>query len=421
MSLRVSGPAVEPRAVPRVLFFSYHLPRDEEPGAFRPWMEARLLQKAGFDVTVITSGIHYMTGQDTRKSRGWCTEEWAEGIRILKTWGPTDFRRSTRGRLLHYLAFACLSGWAALTRVGRIDRIVAGTDPISIMPVVYLISLIKRASLVLDERDLYPETAIALGLLQESWFTRVLFALQQFCRRQARSILAATPGIRAKLTEYGHSANKIKILYNADVFLPEQTAAPKETISLRAETGRTFLVGYAGGLGQANDLLTLLRAAKALNHVAEIGVIIIGAGETLPRLKQFCQENHLDNVFFLGPQPRAVARSLLKQMDICVQPDPAHGFFSYALGSKTFDYHGLGKPTIFSGAGDCASLLAESGGGLTLPPGDAQALAAAILQLWQDEKTRRAMAEAAQSWFNQHVSVSAATNIIKQVMGYGAD
>jgi glycosyltransferase involved in cell wall biosynthesis len=383
-------------------------------------MEARLLQAAGFEVTVITSGVHYMTGQDTRNGRGWCTEEWAGGIRILKTWGPTDFRRSTRGRLWHYLAFSCLSGLAALTRVGRVDRVFAGTDPISIMPVVFLVSRLKRAPLVLDERDLYPETAIALGLLRESWLTRSLFALQQFCRRQARGMLAATPGIRAKLIEYGHPADKIQLLYNADVFLPEQMAAPPETVSLREKTGRPFLVGYAGGLGQANDLMTLLKAAQAIRHIAEIGVVIIGAGETLPRLKQFCHENHLDNVFFLGPQPRALARSLLKQMDICVQPDPVHAFFSHALGSKTFDYHGLGKPTLFSGAGDCARLLAESGGGLTLPPEDDQALAAAILQLWQDETQCRTMAAAAQRWFVRHVSVAVATQIINKVMGYGA-
>ena len=75
-----------------VLFLTYHLPLSNEPGAFRPWMEARLLKRAGFSVTVITSGVHYMTGEDTRPSKKWCSEEWRDGIRILKTWAPSDHR-----------------------------------------------------------------------------------------------------------------------------------------------------------------------------------------------------------------------------------------------------------------------------------------------------------------------------------------
>jgi hypothetical protein len=54
---------------PHVLFLTFHLPLGHEPGAFRPGMEARLLAQAGFRVTVITSGVHYMTGEDIRPRR----------------------------------------------------------------------------------------------------------------------------------------------------------------------------------------------------------------------------------------------------------------------------------------------------------------------------------------------------------------
>ena len=119
---------------PHILFFSYHLPRDDEPGAFRPWMEARLLKKIGFEVTVVTSGVHYMTGKDTRKGKGWCTEEFDEGIRILKTWAPTGFRRSILRRIFNYLCYTWLAGQASLIKVGKVDRVFTGTDPIVMMP-----------------------------------------------------------------------------------------------------------------------------------------------------------------------------------------------------------------------------------------------------------------------------------------------
>ena len=193
---------------PHVLFLSYHLPLENEPGAFRPWMEARLLKRAGFEVTVVTSGVHYMTGKDTRKERGWCTEEFEENIRIFKTWAPTGFRRSTLRRILNYVSFSCLAGLVSLIKVGNVDRILTGTDPIFLMPVAFLASRLKGAGLVLDERDLYPETAIVLGVIREGRLSQCVSRMQQFFRKKALHILAASPGIREKLLEVRLSRGK---------------------------------------------------------------------------------------------------------------------------------------------------------------------------------------------------------------------
>ncbi|HDD35645.1 MAG TPA: hypothetical protein ENF30_02465, partial [Candidatus Desulfofervidus auxilii] len=198
-----------------VLFLTYHLPLENEPGAFRPWMEARLLKRAGYKVTVITCGVQYMTGEDIRPYKAWCTEEIVEGIRILRTWAPKHHRQSLFRRIFNYTSYAILAGLASILKVRKVDRVFAGTDPIFMMPIVYLISLIKRAPMVLDERDLYPETAIALGIMKPGIFSKFLFKLQQFFRKQAVGILTATPGIKRRLIDYGVSPQKIFLLYNA--------------------------------------------------------------------------------------------------------------------------------------------------------------------------------------------------------------
>lgn len=122
-----------------VLFLSYHLPLPSEPGAFRPWMEARLLAGAGYRITVITSGVQYMTGKDIRPGRGWCTEETVESIRILRAWAPANHRGSVFRRTLNYLCYSMLAGLAAILKVGKLDRVLAGTDPIFMMPTIYLV------------------------------------------------------------------------------------------------------------------------------------------------------------------------------------------------------------------------------------------------------------------------------------------
>jgi colanic acid biosynthesis glycosyl transferase WcaI len=400
----------------RILFFSYHLPRGKEPGAFRPWMEARLCKRAGYEVTVITSGVHYMTGKDTRKRKGWCTEEFGEGIRILKTWAPTGFRRSPLRRILNYLCYTGLAGLASLVKVGKVDRVFAGTDPIFMMPMVFLVSRLKSARLVLDERDLYPETAIALGMMSEGRLSRLLFRMQQFFRRKAAHLLAATPGIREKLLSYGHPEEKVQLLYNADVFWDDRADSVGLSDSLKQKTGKKFLVGYAGGLGKANDIPTLLRTAMHLRELDTLGIMVIGGGERLVQYREYCQQHGLHNVLFTGPVSRQQTHSWLGQMDVCVHLYPNMEIFYGALASKIFDYFGIGNPVIFCGRGDTVKLLAESGGGFTVPPEDDQALAAAIRSLLQNGELRQRLGTAARKWFEAHISFDQGKAIIQRAM-----
>ncbi len=372
---------------------------------------------AGFDVTVVTSGVQYMTGEDIRPGRGWCPEETIEGIRILRAWAPRHHRHSLFRRIINYLSYSLLAGIASLFRVGRVDRIFACTDPIFMMPILYIVSLLKRAPLVLDERDLYPETAIALGVVKEGLLTRLLLKMQHFYRRKACSVLAATPGIRSKLISYGNPEEKVQLLYNADTFLDEDIAQNIDR-SLREETGKEFLVGYVGGLGKANNVLTLLQAATHLRGINDLGIIIIGSGEMFATYKEFCRDHGLKNVYINNAVPRHEARNLMNQMDICVQPLPTHQHFAHTLTSKTFDYHGVGKPTIFCGQGDTEKLLVKSGGGVTVPPGDDRALAEAIRQMRNDESMRRRMGVSARKWFEQHIGVAASCTIMKKAMNF---
>ncbi len=399
-----------------VLFLTYHLPLENEPGAFRPWMEARLLRRAGYEVTVITSGVQYMTGEDIRPYKAWCTEEFVEGIRILRTWAPKHHRKSVFRRIFNYISYAILAGVVSIIKVRKVDRIFAGTDPIFMMPIVYLVSLIKGAPMVLDERDLYPETAIALGVVKPGMFTKFLFKLQQFFRSKAISILTATPGIRKRLIEYGISSQKIFLLYNADVFLNEGVPSEENSLSLRKLMNRKILVGYVGGLGRANDVLTLLKAAKQLKAFKQVGFVIVGSGEKKEEYINFCKKNSLNNVLFLSAVPRKEARELIKQLDICVHLYPKKDLFEGALASKIFDYHALGKPTIFCGSGDTAELLRESGGGIVVPSEDNEALAKAIRFLAENPNIRKKMGESARQWYKENINIQKAVMVIKRAI-----
>ena len=395
----------------KILMITFHLPLQDEPGAFRPWMEARLMRDLGCAVTVVTSAIQYMTGEDLRKGkRGWCTEEEREGIRILRVWGLKHYRTSLWRRLLHYVIYAGLSGLASLARAGNADRIFVGTDPIFITPVARTVARIKRAALVLDERDLYPETALALGVLKPGFMARMISAWQKSMRGRASRILAATPGIRVRLIDLGVPSERVRILYNADAYLvagADGQVEARQLLKRYSPQGAKFIVVYAGGMGRANDVGTLLDAAEILRDDRDIGFVLAGDGEHRGDYERRIRDAGL-NAVMTGPLPRDAARQIILGACACAHMYPKQLLFAGALASKTLDYMALGKPIVFCGEGDTVEVIRAADAGVCCPPGDARSMAEALLWLKEHPEDRLRMAASAQSWFTEHVGKTVA-------------
>lgn len=402
----------------RVLFLTFHLPLPEEPGAFRPWMEAQLMRDLGCEVTVVTSAIQYMTGVDLRVDRsGWWTEEHRDGIRILRVLGLHNYRASIWRRLLHYVIYAWLAGMVSLLRVGKADRVFVGTDPIFVTPIARIVARLKGARLVLDERDLYPETALALGVLKPGFLSRSISAWQRSMRRRARCILAATPGIRIRLLELEVPAERVRILYNADAYLEAESAGDDVEMSGRhllehyAPKGAKFIVVYAGGLGRANDVDTLLDAAQMLHDERDIGFVLAGDGE-----RRTCYEQRIRtaglNAVMAGPLPRNTARQLIRGADTCAHMYPNEPLFTGALASKVLDYMALGKPVVFCGEGDTVEVITVAGSGICCPSGDAKGLAEALRWLRDHPEQCKRMGQVARQWFEGHVGMRVASAVM---------
>ena len=406
-----SSAARDARTHPRrVLFLTVHCPQPNEPGAVRPWLEACQLSDLNCGVTVITSAIQYMTGADLRRGqRGWCCEEWCDGIRFLRVYGLRSYRQSVWRRTLQYGLFAMLGFCAALIHARpRPDVILVGTDPITISPVSWFLSILFRARLVLDERDLYPETAIALGVLKPGWISHGLSSFQQWLRRRAAFILCATPGIRNYLIQQGVPDRKLGLLYNADPELLHTDEMPSlETLQSRlrerAPPGSQFWVIYAGGMGRAGDLDTLLEAARILGPDTGIGFILVGDGERASDYRSRATSGRLP-ISFTGPLPRREARQLIRGAHVGVLLFPGASLFQVALPSKIFDYLGLGCPVVFLGSGDTAEVLRESGAGIQIPSGDAPELARALQDLSRDPGKCRTMGASGRDWFARHAT-----------------
>lgn len=379
----------------RVLFLTYHLIKPSEAGAGRPWGEFVAFRKAGHEVTVVTAATNYMTGHsELRFPQLWKTTLEGPG-KVIRVYAVARHRDSVVRRVLNYLSYASLSFLAALC-VKKPDIVFSCTDPYPIMPVGLLVARLRRAKLILDERDLYPETAVAVGFLAPQRLYRLLLGIAVFCRHHADHIVAATPGIANVLTRHGIPTGKITVVPNA--FAHEQCGV--DTPSRHTESERKFRVVYAGGLGFANDIDTIVRTAEVLNGIeTDYEFLIIGAGEKLRT-----NAGKFRTITFVGPKSRAETWQLICSADLCLHAIVAGEFWACVLSSKLFDYLRAGKPVVYAGHGDAAGLLTDSGAGIVVPAGRPEEIARAIVSLRDSPERRLQMGLSGRDYVNTHFS-----------------
>jgi colanic acid biosynthesis glycosyl transferase WcaI len=176
-----------------------------------------------------------------------------------------------------------------------------------------------------------------------------------------------------------------------------------------------FVVGYVGNHGLAQGLETALDAARCLER-EPVRFLLIGEGVEKRRLEQRARAARLKNVRFLRGVPRTRVPGLLKACDallVILRDDP---LFRITIPSKVYEYMAAGKPVLCSVEGECADLVAEARCGLAIPPGDGQALAAAIRQLTSDAAAARAMGESGANWVRAHCDRSSVMEAYHRVL-----
>ncbi len=163
-----------------------------------------------------------------------------------------------------------------------------------------------------------------------------------------------------------------------------------------------FVVMYAGALGLANDIPTILRAAHRLLPNTNIRFLLVGDGKERPNLESLARSMGLTNVSFVGARPKRDMPDVLAASDACVATLKDIPMFRTTYPNKVFDYMAAGRPIILGIDGVIRQVVEAAGGGVFVPPGDDAALAAAVQQLSADAETCRAMGQAARAYVEKY-------------------
>ena len=370
----------------------------------------------GHDVTVVTEIPNYPTGIIHRKYRfKLFHKERVRNVKVIRTFVLASQRRSFLERMLLYVSFMISSMLGALF-INGIDVVVATSPPLFVGISGYIIALVKRAKFVFDVRDLWPESAIALGELKNSFLRRSSVNMERFLYRNADKITIAVPGFEQKIAEA--SVDREKIWPITNVVDREMFTLRADRDALRDQYGwrDKFIVLFSGNHGLAQGLATIIEAARFLQSRQEIIFLFVGDGVEKPHLKSLKEELSLDQVLFVDQQPRKSMPLFISMSDVCLVPLKDLHLFDHALPSKMFEYMSCERPIIGSLRGSARSLIENSGAGLVIAPEDPEQLAEAIIRLYSQPDLRKEMGVSGRTYVARNYSRKKRAKEFEQVL-----
>ena len=218
-------------------------------------------------------------------------------------------------------------------------------------------------------------------------------------------MVVLSPGFKQLLIGRGVPAEKVTMIYN---WADESAilAAAQNRPVLMPDNGR-FRLLFAGNMGLAQNLDVVLDAAKIVALTNDmVDFCFLGGGLETQRIRQRAMDEQLSCVHFFPKVSMAEVGSYLSAADcllVNLRPDP---LFEITIPSKTQAYMSAGRPIIIAVAGDAATLVKAANAGIAVPPGDAKALANAVLKMATlGRQARTDMAKSARNYYDSHLSL----------------
>lgn len=362
----------------QVWFLNHYAQEPGGAGGTRHFHLAKHLNAYGWKATVIAASVDHGTGRQRLVGRQTTRLDTINGVPFLWVSTPT-YAGNAGGRVKNMLAYSFRVLLKGTTLSLPKPNVVVGSSVHPFAAVAgALLARRHRVPFVFEVRDLWPQTLIDMRRLKEkSLVTWALRKLELYLYRRADKTIVLLPQAWKYIVPLGIPQDRVVWIPNGvdlSLFPEPSPAKPSDKFTLM----------YFGAHGGANGLDNVLRAMRELQHMPDAGHIclrLIGDGPLKPKLVQMAHEWGLKNVTFEAPVPKSQIPKLALQADTFVFNLIDAPVFRYGISSnKLFDFMAAGRPIIFS-CDASNNPIADAQAGLTVPPGQPQTLAKAIIRV----------------------------------------
>ncbi|MCJ7556422.1 MAG: glycosyltransferase family 4 protein, partial [Gammaproteobacteria bacterium] len=274
----------------------------DEPGGTRHHELARSLVQRGHTVSIIASPISYLTGAKRSDQQTFIVRSELEpGIHLMRCNTYHALHRSFPHRVFSFFGFMVSAFIAGLT-VRKVDLVWGTSPPIFQGFTAWLLARLKGVPFLFEVRDLWPEFAIAVGVLTNRTLIRLSLWLESFLYRHADRIIINSPGFEAHVRQRG--ARHVELVPNGADPAMFDPADRGETFRKLHHLNDKYVVLYAGAHGMSNDLGVLLESASLLVDQPGIQIVLLGDGKEKANLQAQAAALKLTNISFVASVPK---------------------------------------------------------------------------------------------------------------------
>lgn len=345
----------------KIVYITQHFPPEIGAAQGRAYDTSSNLSSLGHDVHVLTA---FPNSKPIKKV---FKKERVNKLTVYRSFRIRDTKKSSLRRLANYISFMCSSCISGLL-VKKPDIIYATSPQLFQGITGYFLSRWHRTKFVFEVRDLWVDFAELLGQFKNKKLLTLARKLESFLYKKADHIIVVTNGYKEHLIKLGVPSEKITVIRNGvnPNSLPDsyETSNIKETYGLEGK----FIVLYAGNIGAAQGLSTVLTAAEKLKDDPTIAFMFIGDGVEKQNLLQRAHSMELKNVLFIDSISKQELTSYYAAADIGIVSLKNHSLFNITIPSKIFDYMSMSTPILIGVDGEAREIVETHHAGFYFEP-----------------------------------------------------
>lgn len=371
------------------------------------------LVSQGHSIRVLTGKPNYPEGKIfPGYSKSSCeVEQYIPGVDIFRIPLRPRGKKGAKNLFLNYCSFI-FNGIRFFPQAIQCEPpadviLVFAPSPVTaIIPAIFLKWKIK-SHLVIWLQDLWPESLKATGHVTNQFLLRFISFVVRWIYNCSDTILVQSRGFIHKVRQL---ANEKKIFYYPNSFAQECNKAIGS--QLLPTNFLTFLENhccfmFAGNLGSAQALDTLLDAAKKLTNLNDFRLILVGSGSRFDYLERRIKDESLNNVVLAGRYPLEVMPEIFKRAAALIVSLTDDDLFSYTIPSKIQAYLAAGRPIIAALNGEGSRVIIEAAAGFTCPAEDVLGLIGCIERIYcMSTDAREVMGKSGRKYFMEHFEMS---------------
>ena len=367
----------------RLLILTQYFPPEVGAPQNRLFELAIRLSKVGVDVTILTAMPNYpkMIIHEKYKGKKYVYEE-MEGLKIHRSSIYVSKDRSIVKRLLSYFSFVFSSLKVGLLKTGKYDFILCESPPLFLGISAYLLAKKKKAKLIFNVSDLWPESAEKLGLVTNKALLKISTWLEEFLYRKSAFVTGQTQGIVANIKNRFPDKAVYWLPNGVDLSYYDPSKYNSDWRSSHNFFTEDFIFLYGGIIGYAQGLEVILKAANILRDKSKIKFILLGDGPEKERLIKISEQLNLKSIYFYDPVSKLDMPNIVSACTATIVPLKRLDLFKGAIPSKIFESLAMKKPILLGVEGEAQQLfIVEGKCGLFFTPDSETELAAVILKM----------------------------------------